>query len=193
MITNSSKIDSHKVSYRENKRTSKKNSQENINKTNYAVKHKQLSTEKFIDHCKNYRFIDACRLIHSVDKDNVGVQYYLGFIYKEGRGVAVNEGEAFKWYRKASEQGHLDAQYELGSLYCKKLGSLYCEKDAKEMFEWFHKSAIQGNVKAQYMLGFLYDSGFGVARNVYEAVRWYRMAAEQGDTAAKEQLQILGH
>ena len=112
-VANSSKIDSHKVSYGENKRTSKTNSQENISKTNYAVKYKQLSTEKFIGHCKNNRFINASRLIHSVDKDNVWVQFYLGDMYYAGYGVEKNLAKAYLLYRKAAKSGCVEAYTRL--------------------------------------------------------------------------------
>ncbi len=38
---------------------------------------------------------------------------------------------------------------------------------------------------AQFSLGFLYAIGAGVAENDIEAVRWYRLAAEQGDSMAQ--------
>jgi hypothetical protein len=38
--------------------------------------------------------------------------------------------------------------------------------------------AEQGNPTAQYRLGVMYDSGFGVAQDYAEAMKWYRLAAE---------------
>ena len=65
--------------------------------------------------------------------------------------------EAAKWYRKAAEQGHSEAQYQLGECY-------YCghgvDKDYNEAVKWFRKAAEQGNSDAQYtldMLGEEYD------------------------------------
>ena len=44
-------------------------------------------------------------------------QYNLGVFYAKGLGVAQDDAEAVKWYRKAAEQGVADAQYNLGSMY----------------------------------------------------------------------------
>ena len=41
----------------------------------------------------------------------------LGLIYAMGRGVAKDQVEAVKWYRKAAEQNHAEAQYNLGVCY----------------------------------------------------------------------------
>ena len=37
--------------------------------------------------------------------------------------------------------------------------------------------AEQGNPTAQYRLGVMYDSGFGVAQDYAEAMKWYQRAA----------------
>ena len=42
------------------------------------------------------------------------------------------------------------------------------------------KGAEQGDAVAQFNLGVSYANGDGVPENDAEAVRWYRMAAEQG-------------
>ena len=49
------------------------------------------------------------------------------------------------------------------------------------------KRAEAGDAKAQYILGCCY----GVEQNFEEAVKWYRLAAEQGDIDAKEALRCI--
>jgi len=44
-------------------------------------------------------------------------QYFLGYSYFNGRGVAKDVEESFKWYRKAAEQGDAGAQLALGGCY----------------------------------------------------------------------------
>ena len=48
--------------------------------------------------------------------------------------------------------------------------------------------AEKGIADAQYNLGVCYANGQGVAKNMAEAVRWYRKAAEQGHTKAQYNL-----
>ncbi len=86
-----------------------------------------------------------------------------------------NKGEAMKWFRMAAEQGHTEAQYELGCLLSYKKG---CEE---ESFKWMLKAAEQGLRIAQYCIAKNYSEGFGVKANSYEAFNWYKKVAEQND------------
>ncbi len=45
--------------------------------------------------------------------------------------------------------------------------------------EW-RPLAEQGNAKAQFNLGVMYENGKGVLQDHKAAVKWYRLAAEQG-------------
>jgi TPR repeat protein len=42
------------------------------------------------------------------------------------------------------------------------------------------------------MMGEAYESGSGVSKNLKEAVKWYRLAADQGHDDAQEALERLG-
>ena len=48
------------------------------------------------------------------------------------------------------------------------------------MIPWSGLAAEQGNESAQYNLGNMYANGRGVPKDDAEAVRWYRLVAEQG-------------
>ena len=45
-------------------------------------------------------------------------------------------------------------------------------------------AAEQSFAPAQYNLGVMYDNGDGVPQDEVEAMRWYRLAADQGFAAA---------
>ena len=45
-------------------------------------------------------------------------------VHKNGSGVAKDDAEAVKWYKKAVEQGHAGAQRNLGVMYAEWLGSI---------------------------------------------------------------------
>lgn len=55
--------------------------------------------------------------------------------------------------------------------------------------EWL-PLAIGGDANAQFNLGLMYGGGYGVASNRVEAIKWYRLAAEQGFAKAQAK---LGH
>ncbi|MBP5586971.1 MAG: SEL1-like repeat protein [Lentisphaeria bacterium] len=46
---------------------------------------------------------------------------------------------------------------------------------------------------AQLTLGLYYEKGIGTRKNVTEAGKWYRRAAEQGVEEAKQALESLGY
>ena len=55
-----------------------------------------------------------------------------------GEGVPSDYAEAAKWYRKAADQGDIEAQNELGSLYGTGQG---VPKDYVEAYRWFELAA----------------------------------------------------
>ena len=55
-------------------------------------------------------------------------------------------------------------------------------------FEETKRLTEQREAYAQSSLGFIYDNGEGVPENDAEAVKGYRLAAEQGDASAQSNL-----
>ncbi len=64
----------------------------------------------------------------------------------------------------------------------------YKQGDFHKAFIEFMHAAKQGHTAAQYKLGDLYYFGKGVDQNYQKAFKWYRMAAEQGLSAAQNDL-----
>ena len=72
-------------------------------------------------------------------------QNNLGACYANGWAVSPNNAEAFKWYRKAAEQGLALAQKNLGLCYLNGQGVI---KDVEEAKRWLRKAAQQGDEEA---------------------------------------------
>ena len=67
---------------------------------------------------KREDYATAMRLFRPLgDQGNAEVQYFLGQIYYEGRGVPQDYAESVKWYRKAADQGYIFAQLALAAMY----------------------------------------------------------------------------
>ena len=113
---------------------------------------------------------------------HIEAQYRLGQAYVKDRDYE----EAKKWLLRAAEKGHTNAQYELGRHY------VFLDLTTEQGAEWTYKAAIKGHVEAQRSLGHKHFFGSGVTKDVNEAVKWYRKAAEQGDEFAKDELWKLG-
>ena len=60
---------------------------------------------------------------------------------------------------------------------------------------WVHAETLPlanaGFLKAQLMMGILYQLGIGVRQNGQEALKWYRLAAEQNDALAWKNMGTL--
>jgi TPR repeat protein len=123
------------------------------------------------------------------DKGDAKARYELGRAFFSGTlGVAKDETEAVKWFRKAAEQNVADAQFSLGVCYAIGQGVM---KDDAEAVKWFRKAAEQNYADAQYNLGVCYDSGEGVAKDEIEAYKWWLLAAGHGNDDAKYNMTIV--
>ena len=73
-----------------------------------------------------------------------------------GEGVPRDGTKAVEWFRKAAEQGHIRAQYNLAILY--HIGFGVRQNDAKAE-EWFSKAAERGHGAAKTTLIFMRENG----------------------------------
>ena len=122
---------------------------------------------------------------------NVAAQYHLACLYLNGdEGIERNEEEGWRWCQSAAEGGNADAQLQWGSRLAYKYNKL------SESFEMIEKSAEQGEAKAQCLLSNYYINGDGVEVNYLKALKWAKLAADQGNPEAielKNQLEtVLG-
>jgi TPR repeat protein len=94
----------------------------------------------------------------------------IGRMYEKGEDLPKNLESAAAWYRRAAEQGYIEATISLAALYLKasdyRQARPWCEAAAKEKFPGGY-----------YCLGYLYQHGYGVDANPKEAFRWYEQGA----------------
>ena len=124
----------------------------------------------------------------SQSKANQGgadAQFNLALQYHHGAGTPEDTKQAVYWYTKAAEQGHVNAQYNLGRLY-RFGGGDEVPQDFKQSVYWLTKAAEQGHVNAQYRLGNMYQYGDEVPQDYQQAFSWYTKAAEQDHYFAKK-------
>jgi TPR repeat protein len=97
-------------------------------------------------------------------------QTKLADMYCYGWGVPEDKQKAIFWYRKAIEQGSMDAL--VNSEFC------FTETLGYEAVEYYRRLAENGNMEAQIILASLYDEGRCVPKNDAEAFRLRMQAAE---------------
>lgn len=98
-------------------------------------------------------------------------QYYLGCCYCRGRGADKDTKKAAKWFRRAAELGHLEAQIELGLCYV--------------------GNGVASNTDSFYFAE-CFENGVGVDQDMNKAKEWYQRAAAGGDERAKQELKRFG-
>ena len=89
------------------------------------------------------------------------------------------------WYHKAADQGHANAQIQLGYMYLFGMG---VEQNDAEALIWFRKAADQGHADAQNQLGYMHQNGLGVEQSYVDSLTRFRKAADQGHADAQNQL-----
>ena len=82
------------------------------------------------------------------------------------RRAASSDKESVKWYQKAAEQGHADAQYNLGYMYRNGQGVPQSDKEAAT---WFGLAADQGHANAQKGLSMLKAQQAQTSSNAHPA------------------------
>ncbi len=81
-----------------------------------------------------------------------------------------DESRGIDRIRRAAQQGYAPAQ---------TAAAFYAETP-QQAFEWCKKAALQGDVLGEWCVGDRYFAGNGVDRNITEAEKWLRKAADAG-------------
>ena len=68
------------------------------------------------------------------------------------------------------------------------LNNAFCEAPTPMLLKQMHQMSLGGNADVQFSLGFMYYHGDGVQQDYVEAMKWFKLAAAQGD--ADSQLNI---
>ena len=101
---------------------------------------KELKNEKdFKIANKKIKKSVVLELEKEAEEGDLDAQFCLGnyyFISDKGRDNEENNKKAFKWYKKAAENGLSEAQYNLANFYMNGLGT---EESRDDAFEWYKK------------------------------------------------------
>ena len=119
---------------------------------------------------------------------NAYVMYRLGRMYATGIGVARDENEAVRWYRKGAAAGNMQAMTALAIALLEGRGT---GKDPQEAVRLLKVAADKDNLDAMYRLGVLYAQGEVVAKDALEAVRLFTKAGEAGHAPSMVDLGLM--
>ncbi len=140
----------------------------------------------------SYRKMDQAQLEHLADEGDPEAQFIWGYRFVYGdptHGVPFNVEAARPWLEKAIAQGHPLAAIELATILAYEAEDKNrAIKLVKDYLPATRVLADAGDAISQLYLGFLYERDLGVAKDLNEATKWYRLAAEQGLGPAQDAL-----
>lgn len=91
---------------------------------------------------------------------------------------------AIELLHESTKQGHMGAQYYVGSYYDQKF-------EFAQAIEWYSKSALQGHASSQYNLGLIYLGRHDVPEDLAQSAKWFTLSAEQGHAKAQNNLATM--
>lgn len=124
------------------------------------------------------------RLLHSAAKEGYG---FAQLVYGRVQYRKNLYSQAFRWWKKAAEQGYVQAQFDLALFLQSGRG---CKQDLEKAIYWMEKSAAKDFPLALYHLGWWYEEGIAVKADKAKALHYYFRAAAEGSVSAYHQLGV---
>lgn len=106
----------------------------------------------------------------------------LGVCLEYGYGTEINEGEAFKYYLKAAEDGYIRGMNYTALCYYYGTG---VKENYPEAYRWFNDAANQGHITATYFKGKMLLDGEGCSQDITEGIQCVQSAAENDESRAQ--------
>ena len=127
-----------------------------------------------------------------VAQENPDGYYHLGHSYKLGINSARNDlNRSFDYFKQGYEKGSMKCAYALGDCYHFGNGVRRNSRTAlryyKEAFEKLYLEAENGDMISQDIIGdyFMRGDSMGQQRDTIEALKWYKIAVENGNANAQ--------
>ena len=120
----------------------------------------------------------------AAERGCAAAQFELGMCYHRGEGGEKDMAQAVRWYVKAAEQGYAGVSFHLFE-YDHRAAEM--EKDKEKVFRACKRNPSLC-VEDSFVLGVCYHRGDGVEKDMEQAIKWYRKAAEKGYAPAQYEL-----
>ena len=133
---------------------------------------------------------EFARLAEASSRGDGAAACQLGDMYREGLGgLRSSPKQAFRLYARSALTGDANGQNNLGACYEHGLG---CAQSYPRAVKWYRVSAAQLLGTASMNLGYCYLRGHGVPADKGKALQLFRLAVEQGEQKAADELERLG-
>ncbi|KAL3790623.1 hypothetical protein ACHAW5_004190 [Stephanodiscus triporus] len=130
------------------------------------------------------------KMLRTLAENNYGdAMVFYGMCINDGRAaMEPNAEEAVSWFKRCSEIGHPQGQYELGVAFYMGEG---VAEDEEEAVRQFKLAAEQQHPAASYMLGDCLLDGVGAEVDRAAALGWLVKAAELGHRGARSRVMAV--
>lgn len=128
-------------------------------------------------HADDTRTFNA--MVALANRGDAEAQYHVGMMHNNGIGTSQDRSEAFAWFQKSAAANDPLGAYKLGCYYDGQ-GAGVVAIDADQALKYKLVSAKAGYARAQHDVALMYDR----QGNSEEALKWWKMAGEQGLPAA---------
>ncbi|MDG5786157.1 hypothetical protein QA612_01545 [Evansella sp. AB-P1] len=130
--------------------------------------------------------IDFLERLQDAKQGNPESQYMVGAMYTSGKGVDVNDQEAFYWFFEAAKQNHHGALEIIPHLFYRGKG--VAENPTKAFYWMWRLGEELGKAKDQLIIGSMFLEGYGTDVDYNKAFDWFMRAAKQGDPDAQHEI-----
>ncbi len=147
--------------------------------SNYRLKNFDKALPLFIQIAEDYNSNYAC---------------IVGDMYEKGEGTVASSSIAIEWYKKAADDGNLDAQLKVGHLLLSEGNYLEGAQYCLQAESYYLKHGNIWNIQAKYLndLGLVYYNGFGATNpDKRKAKNYFLESAKAGNITAQSNLENL--
>jgi len=132
---------------------------------------------------------DALRLLQqSASQNFLPAIIELGLCNYTGKFLIEDKNKAIEIWEIAEQLGNIEAKVRLVS---SKIFDEESSEDINESIKILNDAEMKGSILAQVTLAYCYENGIGVTKNLAEASRYYRYAAQRGSQYAYKELKRL--
>lgn len=137
----------------------------------------QLSVAYYIGKHVTKDYKTALKLAtRAADGLHAGAINSIGWMYKKGHGVAVDQKKAADHFRISHQAGCLTATCNLGLQYQRGEGVTL---DPEKGLQFLEEAADRGNPRAMVLAGYAHRNGNGTEPNAKVAYEWFEAAAKK--------------
>ena len=144
-----------------------------------------LSAQDVFKEAVKMGFSDVAATKQKAEAGDAGAQ----LSYADTLSSNFKKAEALRWYRKAAEQGIVEAKCRLGEMLLFGDTGIPSDQTVKanpsEGIRWTFEAATNRNAKAFLNMSKAFDKGVGLNTNMIQAYAWLQLYADNSNTMGR--------